>query len=93
MQRYLNTSQISEYLEISIYTVSSWIRAGNFPLPDVIIGNHYQGSAPETIDECHPCVRGVARLRATQHNGEPQLAWSAASRSICGFGNESSLCI
>jgi predicted DNA-binding transcriptional regulator AlpA len=93
MQRSLSAGQISEYLEISIDTVSSRIRAGNFPLPDVIIGNHYQGWAPETIDEWHSCERGVARLRATQHNGEPQLAWSAASRSISGFGNKSSLCI
>jgi hypothetical protein len=93
MQRYPSTGQISEYLEISINTVKWWIRAGNFPLPDVIIGNHNQGSAPETIDEWHSCERGVARLRALQHNGEPQLAWSAALRSISGFGNESSLCV
>jgi hypothetical protein len=35
----------------------------------------------------------VARLRATRRNGEPQKAWSSTSRSISGFGNESSLCI
>jgi predicted DNA-binding transcriptional regulator AlpA len=79
MQRSLSAGQISEYLEISIDTVSSRIRAGNFPLPDVIIGNHYQGWAPETIDEWHSCERGGGTLTryATQ--------WGAAIGMVCGF--------
>jgi hypothetical protein len=51
MQRYMSGGQISEYLEISINAVNSRIRAGTFPLPDVIIGHRYQGWTRETIDE------------------------------------------
>jgi hypothetical protein len=39
MQRYMSAGQIADYLEIPINTVNSWIRAGGFPPPDVIIGD------------------------------------------------------
>jgi hypothetical protein len=51
MGRHMSAGHISEYLEISINAVNSRIRAGNFPLPDVITGNRYQGWTREIIDE------------------------------------------
>jgi predicted DNA-binding transcriptional regulator AlpA len=79
MQPYMSAGQISEYLEISINTVNSRIRAGDFPLPDVIIGDRYQGWARETIDEWHSCESGGGTLAryATQ--------WGAAIGVVCGF--------
>ena len=79
MQRYPSTGQISEYLEISINTVSSRIRAGNFPRPDVIIGNRSQAWTPETIDEWHSCESGGGTLSrfATQSG--------AAIGMVCGL--------
>ena len=85
VQRYMSAGQISEYLEISINTVNSWIRAGDCPPPEVIIGDRYQGWARETIAEWHSCESGGGTLTryATQ--------WGAAIGMVCGFALNLSL--
>jgi hypothetical protein len=91
--RYMSAGQISESLEIPINTVHSWIRAGDFPPPHVIIGHRYRARHAKLSTSRTLVGAGVAGLRAVQHNGEPRLTWSAAARSISRFGNESCLCI
>jgi hypothetical protein len=78
MQRYLSTCQISEYLEISISTVGSRNRAGNFPVPDVIIGNRSQGWTPEKAER-HSCLSAGGPL--TRYATRP----GAAIGMVCGL--------
>lgn len=50
MTHFLSTGQAADYLDISVDTLNSRIRAGDFPPPDAIIGDRYQGWTRTTID-------------------------------------------
>lgn len=58
---FLSTGQAAEYLEITVDTLNSRIRAGNFPKPDALIGNRYQGWRQTTIERVRQLQRNQVR--------------------------------
>lgn len=61
MEHFLSTGQAAEYLEITVDTLNSRIRAGNFPEPDALIGNRYQGWRQTTIERVRQLQRNQIR--------------------------------
>ncbi|AOS94823.1 hypothetical protein AN480_27435 (plasmid) [Mycobacterium intracellulare subsp. chimaera] len=61
MEHFLSTGQAAEYLEITVDTLNSRIRAGNFPKPDALIGNRYQGWRQTTIERVRQLQRNQVR--------------------------------
>ncbi|WP_142304887.1 helix-turn-helix transcriptional regulator [Mycobacterium avium] len=61
MEHFLSTGQAAEYLEITIDTLNSRIRAGNFPKPDALVGNRYQGWRQTTIERVKQLDRNQVR--------------------------------
>lgn len=50
MHQYLSVSDVAARLGVSVNTINSRIRSGDFPDPDAMIGARYQGWKVATID-------------------------------------------